>query len=138
MRDVKAKIALVICPPFWLKAPPLSLEYLEKYLKDRAAVDIYDLNIRFFTLLGPGRKRWLKLDQDYEERLFSEAEKRFKKEIETLVKRLAGYDYVGFSLFKRNLSFSLALAQRIAAASTKTRIIFGGPQVRESTQDHVG
>lgn len=132
MSDLKPRVALVMCPPFWIKTAPLGLEYLRNYVKDKAFVDIFDLNILFFRLYDLAPRKWLKLDEDFEKNLFFETGRRFKKQIQDIIKRLSTYDYVGLSLFKRNLSFSLVIARRIQQASKNTRIIFGGPEVRDS------
>ncbi|MBN2120860.1 MAG: B12-binding domain-containing radical SAM protein [Candidatus Omnitrophica bacterium] len=132
MVDLKAKIALVISPPFWIKTPPLGLEYLKNYLKDYAQPDIFDLNIYFYGLFKYSPKKWLGLNKDFEDNLFRDAEKKFAKELNAVIKKLSAYSYVGFSLFKRNLNFSSNLAERIKYRSKKTEIIFGGPQTRET------
>ncbi|MFC1514613.1 B12-binding domain-containing radical SAM protein [Candidatus Omnitrophota bacterium] len=134
MPRVKAKIALVLCPPFWTKTPPLALEYLRNYLKNQAEVDIFDLNSRLFKALRLPAKEWLRLDKGFEDSLFAAVQKKAGAEIEDLVKKLAAYDYVGLSVFKRNLNFSLELAKKIKALSSRTTLIFGGPEVREAKE----
>lgn len=125
------KIALVIAPPFWLKTPHLGLEYIKRYLQDKARVDILDLNLHFYRLWGLKPKEWLRLDKKFEETLFEEAERRFKEDIEKLIKKFSSYDYIGFSLFRRNFNFSLNLAKKIKETLKNTKIVLGGPQTRE-------
>ena len=125
------KIALVIGPPFWLKTPHLGLEYIKNYLKNKAKVFIFDLNLYFYRLWAMRPKEWLSLNKEFEKNLFDTTKKRFKEELKELTKKLSCYDYVGFSLFKRNADFSLKLAKEIKENSKNTKIILGGPQLRE-------
>ncbi|RKY26860.1 MAG: hypothetical protein DRP61_05280 [Candidatus Omnitrophota bacterium] len=125
------KIALVIGPPFWLKTPHIGLEYIKNYIKDRASVEILDLNLYFYRLWGLNQKEWLSLNKEFENNLFERTKERFKEEFLNLVKRLTTYDYLGFSLFRRNLNFSLKLAEEVKKSSKNTQIIWGGPQIRE-------
>jgi len=125
------RIALVICPPFWLKAPGLGLEYLKNFVRgSNATINIYDLNIYFYNLLGLNKRIWLRLNEEFEENLYSLIENRLSSYLKKIVEQLTRYDFVGFSLFKRNEQFSLALAEKLCNSSSP-KLIFGGPQIRE-------
>jgi len=125
------KVALVICPPFWLKAPSLGLEYLKNFNRGHEVkIDIYDLNIYFYNLLGVNKRIWLELNREFEGNLYSLIEDRLASHLNEITKKLIQYDFVGFSLFKRNEQFSLALAEKLCKSSSP-KLIFGGPQTRE-------
>jgi radical SAM superfamily enzyme YgiQ (UPF0313 family) len=125
---MKKNLYLIQCPPFWIKVPPLGLIYLKNYLeKKEINVKIIDLNILLFKLLSYSKKRWLSLNEKFEKELFSIVEKKFPYLLKNLYHKIKNVDFVGFSLFKRNLYFSLSLAQKIKEKFPKKKIIFGGP-----------
>ncbi|MDD4183321.1 MAG: radical SAM protein [Candidatus Omnitrophica bacterium] len=124
---MKESIYILQCPPSWLKTAPLSLVYLENYLKSNGfIVKVRDLNSELFKSLQLQYKDWLVLNANFEEDLFTQTEssaplKSFYQEIED-------YEYIGFSLLKRNSSFSFRLAEKIREMFPSKKIIFGGPQ----------
>ena len=125
------RVALVICPPFWLKTPSLGLEYLKAFLeKPGVNIDLYDLNMYFYRLFEASNKTWLKLNRDFENNLYNLAENKFPTHLKNIADKLNRYDFVGFSLFSRNEQFSFELAKKLNKTPS-TRIIFGGPQVRQ-------
>jgi radical SAM superfamily enzyme YgiQ (UPF0313 family) len=125
---MKENLYLIQCPPFWIKTPPLGLIYLKNYLEKKGVkVEILDLNILLFKLLSFSKKEWLSLNEKFEKELFFIMEKKFPHLLNDLYQKIEKANYVGFSLFKRNLSFCLSSAQRIKEKFPKKRIIFGGP-----------
>lgn len=122
-------IHIILPPPFWLKMPPLSLIYLENYLKNKDInVKIIDLNNIVFKNLGITAGQWLKLDPDFENNLFSIIKKDYPYILNDLYKQIAPSDFLGFSLFKRNLPFTKQLIQAINTLYPNKQIILGGPE----------
>lgn len=125
--SMKNNIYILQCPPSWLKTPPLSLVYLENYLRSNGIeVKVKDLNIEIFKLMKPATKDWLSLNTDFEENLFNRAESL--PLIKNLYREIESYQYVGFSLQKRNSAFSFSLARKIKEVFPSKQIVFGGPQ----------
>ncbi|MFA5338503.1 MAG: radical SAM protein [Candidatus Omnitrophota bacterium] len=124
---MERSVYIIQCPPSWLKTAPLSLIYLENYLKNNGiAVKVRDLNVEFFRLLNLSPKEWLSLNENFEENLFAQTE-HFPSFFNALYEDIKDYEYVGFSLSQRNSSFSFALAQKIRGMFPLKKIIFGGP-----------
>ena len=124
---MKKSVYIIQCPPSWLKIAPLSLVYLENYLKNNGiSVKVRDLNVEFFRLLKLSPKEWLSLNESFEENLFTQIE-HFPSFFNALYEDIKDYEYIGFSLLKRNSSFSFALAQKIREMFPLKKIIFGGP-----------
>lgn len=129
------KVALVICPPFWLKAPSLGPEHLKNFVQNKKTrVDIYDLNMYFFCLLGIPKQTWLRLNEHFEENLYDLIENKLGKHLKKVTQLLSRYDFIGFSLFRRNKNFTFRLANNLKNNMGK-KLIFGGPQIREINPD---
>jgi len=127
---MKKIIYIIYSPPGWIKTPPLSLAYLKSYLESKnVIVKILDLNIIFFKLLSFQKKEWLSLNKDFERNLFLNSYEKFKGLFLSIYKKLEESDYIGFSLTKRNLYFSLSFAKNIKKIYPNKKIIFGGPEV---------
>ena len=129
---MKGIVYLIICPPFWLKTPPIGLEYIKRYVEKKnkdVEVKILDLNILFYKLFRPDKKRWLKLDKAWEENLFSLTEEKFPHVLENILKKIKEAELVGFSLFLRNYDFTFRFIQRIKEKYPEKKIVIGGPQV---------
>lgn len=126
---MKQSVYIIQCPPSWLKTPPLSLVYLKNYLQYNSfTVGIKDLNTGLFDLLDMATKEWLTLNQDFENTLFRKVEEKFPHLLENLYKEIEKFDFVGFSILKRNTPFSFSLAEEIKKQFPEKKIIFGGPQ----------
>ncbi|MCK9573850.1 MAG: hypothetical protein M0R20_05605, partial [Candidatus Omnitrophica bacterium] len=124
---MERSVYIIQCPPSWLKTAPLSLIYLENYLKNNGiAAKVRDLNVEFFRLLNLSPKEWLSLSENFEENLFTQTA-YFPFFLNDLYEDIKDYEYVGFSLSRRNSSFSFALAQKIREIFPLKKIIFGGP-----------
>ena len=125
---MKKILYLIQCPPFWTKTPPLGLVYLKKYLEKKGVkVKILDLNVLLFKILSFSKKEWLSLNEKFEKELFFIVEKKFPYLLNNLYQKIKEADFVGFSLFKRNLYFSFSLTQKIKEKFPEKRIVFGGP-----------
>ncbi|MEM7816427.1 MAG: radical SAM protein [Candidatus Aenigmatarchaeota archaeon] len=123
-------VYIINCPPSWIKTPPLSLVYLKNYLKNKGVnIKIIDLNILFFKLFNYNKIEWLKLNKNFEQNLFNLVEEKYPFIFENLYKRIEKIEFIGFSLFKRNFSFSLNLANRVKEKFPEKNIIFGGPEI---------
>ena len=124
----RSLVYLIQGPPNWLKTPPLSLVYLKYYLKKQGQkAEIIDLNTRLFKASGFTLSKWLSLDKEFEESLFSLVEEKFPFIFEDLYEMIEDAEAIGFSLSQRNTPFSLSLAQKISNRFPTKRIIFGGP-----------
>ncbi|MFH1771920.1 MAG: radical SAM protein [Candidatus Omnitrophota bacterium] len=121
-------VYIINCPPGWVKTPPLSLLYLNKYLKNNGAgVRILDLNTAVFQLFAPAQKEWLCLNENLEKNLFPLTEKTFPYLLENIYKTLNDFPVIGFTLTKRNRAFSFELARRIKDKFPEKKIVMGGP-----------
>lgn len=125
---MKKGIYILQCPPSWLKTPPLALVYLENYLRANGfKVTVRDINAELFKSTEIRQNDWLALNKDFEESLFGSI-KGSADFLETLYKEIESYEYVGFSVLRRNSSFSFKLAEKIREKFSSKKIIFGGPQ----------
>ncbi len=126
---MKKSVYIIQCPPSWVKTAPLSLVYLENYLKNCGVrVKTRDLNIEFFKASGLSLKGWLSLNQEFEKSLFQKTMVAYPSFLKSLYKDIADYDYIGFSIFKRNADFSFLLADVIKEKFPAKAVIFGGPE----------
>lgn len=127
---MKQSVYIIQCPPSWTKTAPLSLVYLENYLKNKGfKVRTRDLNIELFKIFAANLKTWLALDNKFEKNLFQHASAGFPYFFDSLYKDIADYEYIGFSLLKRNADFSFLLADEIKKKFPSKKIVFGGPHV---------
>jgi len=125
---MERSVYIIQCPPSWLKTAPLSLIYLESYLKSSGAiVKVRDLNVELFKSSQLQSKDWLALNSNFEENLFTQTE-HSSSLLKSFYQEIKDYEYIGFSLLKRNSSFSFQLAQKIREMFPSKKIIFGGPQ----------
>lgn len=125
---MERSVYIIQCPPSWIKTAPLSLVYLENYLKDRKIrVKVQDLNIDLFRLSKLSPKEWLTLNDGFEKGLFSQIEKIFPSYLSDFYESIKDYDTIAFSLLKRNSYFSFSLAGKVKEKFPEKRIIFGGP-----------
>lgn len=126
----KDKIVYIIqSPPFWVKTPPLGLAYLKSYFRNtKTDVKVLDLNLALFQLFSFSKTQWLNLNEEFEQNLFFYTEKIFPYLLDNVYKLLTNADIVGFSIFKRNITFSFALAKKIKEKFPEKQIVFGGPQ----------
>lgn len=123
-------VYIIQCPPSWTKTVPLSLVYLENYLKKHGLkVKVRDLNIELFKTFALRPKEWLALNREFEKNLFQKTRISNPSFLNTLYKDIAEYDYIGFSIFKRNADFTFSLAKEIKEKFPAKKIIFGGPHV---------
>ncbi|MFA5007863.1 MAG: radical SAM protein [Candidatus Omnitrophota bacterium] len=123
---MEKSIYIFQCPPSWLKTAPLSLVYLENYLKSKGiTVKVRDLNAELFGKLKFSAKEWLTLDDNFEKNLFGQVERL--SFLDAFFDEIKDYKYIGFSILKRNSNFSFRLAQRISEKFSSKKIIFGGP-----------
>ncbi len=121
-------VHLIQAPPTWIKTPSLSLAFLRAYLKkEKINLKTIDLNQLTFKTLTPDPKKWLSLDKTWENNLFAIVEKKYPFLLENIYKKVEASNFIGFTLFKRNLNFSFSLAENIKKIYPKKQIIFGGP-----------
>jgi len=121
-------IYLIQTPPFWLKTPPLSLFYLKAYLQKKGIkTKIIDLNMGIFKMLGAPLGKWLTLNADLENNLFTFIETEYPLFLENVYKNIKSAPFIGFSLTKRNTPFTFKLAEKIKNRFPAKKIIFGGP-----------
>ncbi len=121
---------LISCPPTWTKTPPLSLEYLYRYLSTRGLeTRAYDLNIATYNTLALTKKEWLSLNRLKEKSLFDDVIQRYPFLLGKIINISEKYDVIGFSLTGRNRIFTLKLANYIKNRFPEKEIIIGGPEV---------
>jgi len=126
---MKELVYIIQAPPFWLKTPPLSLTYLSSFLKkNNIEVKTLDLNKGLFKKAGFNAKEWLRLNKNFEKNLFSFMESKHAAFLENIYKRIKDAKFIGFSLLRRNLNFTLLLAEKIKQKFPDKRIILGGPE----------
>jgi len=124
---MERSVYIIHCPPSWLKTPPLSLVYIENYLRGKGfAVKVRDVNAELFKASGLPQSNWLALNRAFEENLFTQAIERIFP-LPDLCNDIKNYEYIGFSLLKRNSAFSFALSQKLREKFPEKKIIFGGP-----------
>ncbi len=92
------------------------------------SVTIIDLNIIAYKLLSAGQRMWLSLDKTFEENLFSIVSSRYPYIINNTIKKVKDASIVGFSLSKRNKTFSMKLSRMIREKYPRIPMVFGGPQ----------
>jgi hypothetical protein len=110
---MERSVYIIHCPPSWLKTPPLSLVYIENYLRGKGfAVKVRDVNAELFKASGLPQSNWLALNRAFEENLFTQAIERIFP-LPDLCNDIKNYEYIGFSLLKRNSAFSFALSQKL-------------------------
>ncbi|MFA5270730.1 MAG: radical SAM protein [Candidatus Omnitrophota bacterium] len=127
---MKKSVYIIQCPPSWTKTAPLSLVYLENYLKSKSIkVKTRDLNNELFKTYAANSKTWLALDDNFEKNLFPQTKITLLPFLDSFYKDIVDYEYIGFSLLKRNTDFSFSLANEIRKKFPSKKIIFGGPQV---------
>lgn len=126
---MKCRVAIFIMPPLWLKVPSLAGAYLERYTRGKAAVHVYDANSRCFQYLGVSARKYLTLDRDFEQGLFTRmcaAFPQFWKEIQSIVK---ASDIIGFSVYARNASFVFQALEVLRAEYPFKKYVLGGPEI---------
>ncbi len=124
---MKETVHIIQPPPVWLK-PPLSLAFLQSYLKkEKIKSKIIDLNQIIFKALSLNQKRWLTLNKKWEKSLFAIVEKQYPHILKNICREVEKSNFIGFSIFERNLDFSFSLAKKIKRLYPKKKIIFGGP-----------
>lgn len=122
-------VYIIQCPPSWIKLAPLSLVYLENYLKDKKfGIKVRDLNIELFQLLKLPQNEWLALNDSFEKGLFEYIRKNFPSFLDMLYEDVKNYDYIGLSILKRNSHFSFSLARKLKEIFPLKKIIIGGPE----------
>ncbi len=127
---MKALVYCLLCPPHWIKTPPLGLEFIKNYSKKRKIeVKIIDLNILCYKLLGTDKRTWLSLDKKFEENLFSLIKRKHPQIIKNIFKKLKNANLIGFSLYKRNRPFTFSFIEEVKSAYPKKKIVIGGPEV---------
>lgn len=120
---------LLLCPPHPLSTPPLSIAYLKSFLKHKKiSFDVQDINCVIVKHMPHLKFHWNTLNSAFENNVFTETKNKLPYYIHELSRKARKYRFVGFSLSRRNLSFSLALAEKIAHCGSP-RIIFGGPEI---------
>lgn len=126
---MKETVHIIQAPPLWLKTPPLSLAFLKSYLQSKKInTKLINLNQTIFKALSPDPKKWLTLDRMWEKNLFPLIKNNYPYLIEEVCKAVKESTYVGFTLFERNLNFSMSLAEEIKSSYPDKKIVFGGPQ----------
>jgi radical SAM superfamily enzyme YgiQ (UPF0313 family) len=125
------KTALVICPPFWHKLPPLGLAFLEATLLSRdVETVIFDGNIELYHQ-SPAeiKKQWLSV-RPAEAGPVREYVRGQQVWREQFVRQLAACQaaWYGFSLFNTNRECTLDMVRALRAARPDARIVVGGPQ----------
>jgi radical SAM superfamily enzyme YgiQ (UPF0313 family) len=127
---MKSLVYCIICPPHWIKTPPIGLEFIRKYNQTKnITVKVLDLNILFYRLLGIDKKRWLSLNKNFEDNLFSMIKEKYPLVIKNILKKLKNADIVGFSLFERNKNFTYKFIEEIKCTYPQKKIVVGGPEV---------
>jgi len=123
------KIILVLAPFFFHKLPPLGIAYLSSFLNSNSLEhDVYDFNIELYHLADAALKsRWQNFDDAGKRSFFRENLPQIDKKVQKIIS--SGAEFIGFSVFNNNLSFSFELAKYIKEQDSSKKIIFGGPEV---------
>jgi len=120
-------LTLINAPGFWLKTPPLSIEFLARWLDTQGyRVEIFDLNTSFFKESHTKKQQWLNTvhTEEYLTTHFTEQTDDF---IRTIQKSRSGL--IGFSCFSTNIRSSIYLARLLQEHCPHSRLVFGGPQI---------
>lgn len=124
-----AELILLICPPCWIKVPPLGLACLASHAAQYGIkTAVLDLNIVLYHLNKDRQRDWQKLDANFENNIFTEVSKNntgIMKEVSSLINNSPAR-FVGFSVYGRNRMFTAQLAGKI---NRNKKIILGGPEV---------
>jgi radical SAM superfamily enzyme YgiQ (UPF0313 family) len=127
---MKELVYILQAPPFWLKTPPLSLEFLKNHLRTKGInVGLLDLNMLVYKVSRKTMSEWLPLNAAFENNLFSWLEKKYPEILERVYRQIQPARYIGFSVLKRNASFAFSLAEAIRRRFPKKNLIFGGPHI---------
>ena len=134
---MKPHVYIINCPPGWTKTPPMALAYLTNYLHhNEVDTQAIDLNIELFKYLGQPKESWLGLDAAFENNLFHQVSSSHPEFIASTIARLADATIIGFSLFKRNASFTFQLAEKIKKTYPNKQIVIGGPHVMQLEKEN--
>ncbi|MBN1824242.1 MAG: radical SAM protein [Endomicrobiales bacterium] len=127
------KIALVICP-FWdYRYPPLSIALLSAVLKKHGhEVKKYDLNKRYYDDIDQKYRCMWKIDnplvdENVLNRLFPENGSLMDKYAREIVD--SGARVAGFSVYSSSRVFSIELARRVKRVDPGVKTVFGGPEM---------
>ena len=129
-------VYLIQAPPTWLKTPPLSLIYLASFLRTKdVQAGLIDANAELFKRMHAQPGEWLALNKQFEDGLFGRVERDCPEYLEDLCGRLAAVPLVGFSVCRRNRSFSFSLADYLRRRFPEKRFVFGGPETAMMERD---
>lgn len=107
----------------------MAMAVLKAYLESLSyTVELFDLNAHFFHMLKEYRPSWQRRDAVFEQDLFDKMICDYPEEMERIIAHInnSSARYAGFSLFNRNLYFSIELINKIVSSK---QIIVGGPEV---------
>ena len=127
-------VVLVMCPPWGLDAPPLSIAYLKAYL-ERSGRTVYamDFNIEIFDRMDSQLQLyWSGIYLDlWTPKFFEMIGEPLTREMQWVVDRIMARAprVVGFTVNQSNLNFSFEIAKRLRARDPRLVIVFGGPGV---------
>ena len=140
------KLFIILCPPYYLKLPPLSLAYLASALpndKNLCDDEFCDLNIELYSIIkkiSADNKLYSKIVSDWEKNNAEIKQSFFEKTfqitqcaeyIEKLIIKLKNenFTHLCFSVFESNLNFSMKLAEKVKCEIPEIKIIAGGPEI---------
>jgi len=133
LQDLKNYDVLVfILPPHWPKIPPLSIIYLENFLRSKGVkAKAVDLNILFFQLFKNEQKDWLKLNSNFEENLFSQIKQREHILLDEIISNIVDSNakILAFSVFARNRRTTIDFVRLLSQKEKKKLFVFGGPEI---------
>lgn len=133
------KIALVCCPVWSIKEPPLSIATLQAVLnKNNYEVISFDFNIKFYYSHKIRHKmiQILSLvDHGYFTKLFYGINLFNRKSYNSYIKKIieSGAEVICFTTYKSNGLISEYFAKKIKEIAPGKKIIFGGPFVSSSS-----
>lgn len=123
---------LAILPPFSPQMPPIGLGYLQSFLAEKQIrAEILDLNNIFYNLSDSQLKReWrISCNPPFENKIISIIKNNHPKRYRAAIEKMSGFEILGFSCFKSNLSATLEVAKELKDKSKDIRIVLGGPEI---------
>ncbi len=128
------KFLLIIAPTVWQKLPLLGIgSILENLKKHSIAGRLLDINIDIYNKIKNKtiKKRWTMDYENFTDQFYKSIIKDHKEYFLSILDHIKKdkIKYIGFSVYKANLIFSLNFARLIKKRFPHIKIIFGGPHI---------
>ncbi len=122
----------VLCPPVWEKLPPLGVAYLLSFIENIVSnFKFYDLNALLFHAAPTEiKKTWTINPKNKNEEFFSYFFSNFHQYFENILESIEELkpEYIGFSIFNINKTFTKKTIEFIRQYFPSLKIILGGPE----------